>query len=106
MQQERKQIIQHALNYNIENVNTYSGYKGDLIVKITTKEKEAMMEIRRFALALGILEVAVKQNPNLVEYEVYCVTKDDNVYEIKLAEEKIEEGEEHFEDVWSKTILN
>ena len=107
MQEERKQIISHALKYNIDNINTYGGYKGDLIVKITTKDKEVMMEIRRYALSLGILEVVVKHNPNIVAFEIYCVTKDEDVYNIKLEDEKEHEKEgEHFEDVWSGTVLN
>ncbi len=106
MQEKRKQIIRDALQYDIEDVNTYSGYKGDLIVKVTTKHEDVMKKIREYALSLGILEVAVKHNPNIVVYEVYCVTKDENIYDIKLKDEEPEKQHEHFEDVWSKTTLN
>lgn len=106
MQEKRKQIIRDALQYEIEDINTYSGYKGDLIVKVTTKEENVMKKIREYALSLGIQEVAVKRNPNLVVYEIYCVTKDENIYDIKLKDDESDEKHEHFEDVWSKTTLD
>ncbi|MFY9142848.1 hypothetical protein [Sulfuricurvum sp.] len=86
MQSERKLIIQYALKYEVEDINTYSGYKGDLIVKITTKDIKTAAEIQKFARTLNILEVVIKQNMNLVMYEVYCVTEDKNVYHLKTEE--------------------
>lgn len=83
MQDERKKIVQFALDLEIEELRVYPGYKGDLIVKITTKHKEALMQIRKFALSLEILEVVIKQNIDLALYEVYCVTEDDDIYHIQ-----------------------
>ena len=99
MQTKRKKIIQQALEYEIEDINTYSGYKGDLIVKITTKDRPAMMAIRKFALELDILEVVLKHYAGNDLYEVYCVTQDDKVYNLKVDDEK-----EHINDIWEKTI--
>ena len=84
MQGDRNKIIRYALDFYIEDVNTYSGYKGDLIVKITTKDKEAVIAIRKYALSLGVKDIVVKQNPNLIVYELYCVTANDDVYHIKI----------------------
>ncbi|MDP3266697.1 MAG: hypothetical protein Q8M39_07710 [Sulfuricurvum sp.] len=84
MQGERNKIIRYALDFYIEDVNTYSGYKGDLIVKITTKDKEAVIAIRKYALSLGVKDIVVKHNPNLVLYELYCVTANEDVYHIKI----------------------
>ncbi|MDP1785670.1 MAG: hypothetical protein Q8K81_09630 [Sulfuricurvum sp.] len=83
MQEERKQIIRYALDFNIVDINTYSGYKGDLIVKINTKEKDVVIALRKFALSLGIKEVVIKQNNDLVQYEIFCVTRDEGAYHIK-----------------------
>lgn len=105
MQAIRKKIIQEALKHNIEDINTYGGYKGDLIVKISVKEKDVMMAIRRFCLDQGILEVVVKHNPNLLEYEVYAVTQDDHVYTLKMDEENVKKEGKHIDDIWSKTIF-
>lgn len=83
MQEERKKIIQFALDYSIVDVHTYSGYKGDLVVRITTKEREAVLAIRKYALSLGIKEVVIKENKDLLQYEIYCITVDEGAYHIK-----------------------
>jgi uncharacterized membrane protein YkoI len=106
MQISRKKIIDDALTYDIEDVSTYSGYKGDLIVKITTKEKASMIAIRKFALNLGVLDVVLKHDPNTLLYEIYCVTEDENGYTIKVDENNVKKAGEHIDDVWSKTLLN
>lgn len=103
MQEERKQILRHALNFNIEDVHTYSGYKGDLIVKITTKNKDALSEIRKYALSLGIKEVVIKQNPGIVQYEIFCVTEDESVYHLKTEDVLKELHDNHPVDDWGDT---
>jgi len=84
MQEERKKIIRFALDYSIVDVHSYAGYKGDLVVRITVKDKDAVIAIRRFALDLGIKEVVIKENKNLSQYELYCVTEDEGAYHIKV----------------------
>jgi hypothetical protein len=102
MHPERKKLIQYALDFDIENINTYSGYKGDLIVKITTKEKEAVLAIRKFAFSIGIKDVVIKQNPNIEQFEIYCITSDENVYDLKIKELLEELHSEHSSnDVWA-----
>jgi hypothetical protein len=103
MQIERKQIIRFALDYDISEVHTYSGYKGDLIVKIATKGKDAMMAIRKYALSLGIAEVVVKQNPAGFEFEIFCVTADDDVYHIKDDNFDKTDHDHYVEDSWKKS---
>lgn len=104
MQAERKKILLYALDYDIKDVQTYAGYKGDLVLKITTNDKNAMLAIRKFALDLGILEVVVKHIPPHTEYEIYCVTQEENVYHVKMDDDK--KRKEKQDDIWSKTILN
>ncbi len=106
MQIERKKILQYALDYEIGDVHTYSGYRGDLIVKITAKEKDTALAIREFAFSLGVKEVIVKQN-TVEGYEIYCVTPDENVYGLKAGEETDSvKHSEYVEDTWTKTTLN
>lgn len=90
MQLERKKIIRYALDFDIKEINTYAGYKGDLIVKITTSDMKAVTEIRKYANSLDIKEVVVKQNPHLLEFELFCVTPDKEVYHLKEEEEIVE----------------
>ena len=88
MQKEQKQIIRYALDFEIVDLHTYSGYKGDLIVKITTKDRDTVTAVRKFALSLGIDDVIVKQNPALFEFEIYCITEDNEVYQLKPDDKK------------------
>ena len=83
MQDIQKDIIRFVLDYSISSINTYGGYRGDLIVKITTKNKTDVIEIRKYALSLGIKEVVIKEKKDLDQYELYCITEDHDAYHIK-----------------------
>ncbi|MDX1296154.1 MAG: hypothetical protein R3302_07795 [Sulfurimonadaceae bacterium] len=85
LQQVRKDIIKYALNFDILNVNTYSGYKGDLLVKITTLESDDYIvdSIRDKAKELG-MEVVIKDNKAHLLYEIYCIIPDDDSYGLKI----------------------
>jgi hypothetical protein len=83
MQEIQKDIIRFVLNYDIHYVNTYSGYKGDLIVKITTKNRNDIIEIRKYALSLGIKDVVIKEKSDTAQYEIFCITVDDDVYMLR-----------------------
>lgn len=82
MDEVRKKIIQYALQFDIHDIHTYSGYKGGLVLKITTRSAAVVDAIEKFALSLPSEEVAVKQN-NLMQFEIFCITKDKDVYELK-----------------------
>ncbi|MDP3302373.1 MAG: hypothetical protein Q8S36_10455 [Sulfuricurvum sp.] len=102
MQEERKNIIRYALDYNIIDVHTYPGYKGDLVVRITVKEKDAMLAIRKQALFLGIKEVVIKENKDVVQYEIYCISEDEGAYHIKDKDALEDIHAKHIKDVWNE----
>jgi hypothetical protein len=107
LQLARKQIIRFALDFEISEIHTYSGYKGDLIVKIATKDKNAVIAIRKNALSLGIEEVTVKQNHKSFEFEIYCITADEEVYHLKFDKENDSRDHKHYvEDKWKKSGLD
>lgn len=85
LQQVRKDIIKFALNFDIVDVCTYSGYKGDLLVKITTLDNDNFIvnSIREKAESMG-MEVVVKDNKHYLIYEIYCITPDEAAYGLKL----------------------
>ncbi len=83
MQLEQKKIIQYALQFDINNIHTYSGYKGGLVLKITTSKADVVNTIESYALTLPVLEVVVKHN-QLMEFEIYCITEDENIYGLKF----------------------
>lgn len=101
MQEERKNIIRFSLDYNIIDIHTYPGYKGDLVVRITVKEKEAMFAIRKYALSIGIKGVVIKENKDVVQYEIYCITEDEGAYHIKTEDVLNETRAKHLvKDPW------
>ncbi len=83
MQEKRKDIIRFALGHNIDNINTYSGYKGDLVLKISSRDVESIAAIQRYAARVKLVDLVVKNNPNLGIFELYCVTEDEQVYDLK-----------------------
>lgn len=106
MQVERKQLIRYALDLEIDDVVTYSGYKGDLVVKITTKDMNAVAKIRKFAMELDMKEVVVKQNSDLGKFEIFCITADEDVYNLKRDEVMDEIHTQHaVQDMWDEIKL-
>lgn len=101
MQEERKKIIRFALDFNIIDIHSYPGYKGDLVVRITVKDKEAVIAIRRYALELGIKEVVIKENKDVLQYEVYCITEDLGAYHIKDNDVLDDIHSTHITDLWT-----
>lgn len=103
MQEERRKMIRFALDHDVQDINTYSGYKGDLIVKITTKDIHTAAEIRKYADELAFKEIVVKDNPNMEEYEIFCVTPDKEIYHLKTEEiiDKVHAKHASKNDVWN-----
>ncbi|MDQ1299312.1 MAG: hypothetical protein QG558_1851 [Campylobacterota bacterium] len=83
LQEIQRKIIHFAIDLDIDSVNTYAGYKGDLIVKILTKNKEDVLKIRKYSLGVDAKEVVIKERLDTAQFELYCVTADDSVYTLR-----------------------
>lgn len=83
LQEIQKKIIHFAIDMDIDSVNTYAGYKGDLIVKMLTKNKADVLEIRKYSLGIGAKEVVIKERLDTAQFELYCVTADDGMYTLR-----------------------
>jgi hypothetical protein len=83
LQNIQRTIIRFALDLEIDSVNTYAGYKGDLIVKMLTKNKADVLSIRKYSLEIGVIEVVIKEKLDTAQYEIYCVTADDGMYQLR-----------------------
>lgn len=81
MNDKRKKVIRHALDYDIIDIRSYRGYQGDLLIEITTMEKDVAEALKKIAELVG-LEVEIHQNI-LSIYEVYCIYPSESVYELK-----------------------
>ncbi|WP_345970287.1 MULTISPECIES: hypothetical protein [Sulfurimonas] len=78
----RKQMIRFALEFPIRDIRTYSGYKGDLLVEITTGNDDILPELKAHAESLG-MEVVVKERYDTRIHEVFCIVPDENIYRLK-----------------------
>ena len=81
MSQVRKDIIKFALGFEIKDIRTYAGYKGDLLVEIMATDPEVVETIKKWAENLG-METALKENRMTMIYELFCITPDEDVYEL------------------------
>lgn len=83
LQEIQRKIVHFAIDLDIDSVNTYAGYRGDLIVKMLTKNKEDVLEIRKYSLEAGAKEVVIKEKLDTAQFEIYCITADDGVYTLR-----------------------
>jgi len=81
MSDERKEIIRRALEFDIIDIRSYTGHKGDLLIEITTMESDVAKSLKEIAETLG-LEIVVEKNI-LSIYEIYCISLSTSGYELK-----------------------
>ncbi len=82
MNEAHKEMIRFALKYNIRDIRTYSGYKGDLLLEITTLEDDLLLVLKAHAESLGMATVIKEQLSTLI-HELYCIASNDDVYGLK-----------------------
>jgi len=81
MSEIRKNLIRKSLNFDIIDIRSYTGYKGDSIVEITTMSKDVTKAIKSITEILG-LEVVIQENA-LKVYNIFCIEKATDIYELK-----------------------
>lgn len=77
-----RKIIQTFITEDIKDISTYGGYKGAHILKITTRHMVLAEKIAQYSESIGA-ESIVKENKNLLNFEVYCVAEDISMYTLK-----------------------
>jgi hypothetical protein len=81
MSKERKEIIHQALKFNIVDIRSYAGYKGDMLVEITSMDPNVVESLKHSAEKLG-LETVIKKN-RLDVYELFCISPSSDIYDLK-----------------------
>jgi len=81
MSDQRKEIIRQALKFNIVDIRSYTGYKGDLLVEITTMEPDVITSLKKAAEALEFETVIQKDIISL--YKIFCISPSSNTYDLK-----------------------
>jgi hypothetical protein len=86
MSDVRKAMIRFALEHHpIRDIRTYSGYKGDLLIQITTADHELLSTLKEHAESIG-MQTAIKERHDIGIHEIYCISPDEEVYGIKQEE--------------------
>lgn len=82
----RKAMIRFALDQHpIRDIRTYSGYKGDLLIQITTADHELLSTLKDHAESIG-MQTVIKERHDIGIHEIYCISPDEEVYGIKQEE--------------------
>ena len=81
MADNRKEIIRRALEFDIIDIRTYGGYKGDLLVEITTMDPTVAQSIQSIAKNLNIETVI--QKDVLSVFKIFCITPSFEGYDLK-----------------------
>jgi len=81
MSEERKAFIRKALEFEIIDIRSYTGYKGDLIIEVTTMDPHAVAPLKETAEALGMESASTKDI--LLIYKIYCIAPVPNAYDLK-----------------------
>jgi len=82
MSDVRKKMVRYALDFPIRDIRTYAGYKGDLLVEITTGDDNLLPKLKAYAESLG-METVVKERYDTRIHELFCITPDEDVYGLK-----------------------
>jgi len=81
MSDERKEFIRRSLELNIIDIRSYRGYKGDLLIEITTMDPLVVKSIENIAKSLE-METVTQQNI-LSVYMIFCIAPTSEGYELK-----------------------
>ena len=81
MSDERKAYIRKVLAYDIIDIRTYAGYKGDLIIQVTTMDPATVPALKSLALDMGFETAATKDA--LSVYKIYAISHPDTAYTLK-----------------------
>ena len=81
MDNDRKEIIRRALEFDIIDIRSFTGYKGDPLVEITTMDYGVVQALQKSAEELGFDTVIQK---NKIEvYQLFCITPATDIYDLK-----------------------
>jgi hypothetical protein len=81
MSDQRKNLIRQVLAFDIVDIRSYTGYKGDLLVEITTMKPDVVRSLKKVAEALEFEIVIQKDIISL--YKIFCISPTFNIYDLK-----------------------
>ena len=82
---ELKSIIKYAIELDIEYIETFLGYEGDNVLKVTTKSENAINLIKKFIENLGLAYKSEydKSGHHSGSFIIYVGVEDPSVFKLK-----------------------
>ena len=82
---QMKSIIKYIIQLDIDYLETFLGYKGDNVLRVTTQNKETLAQIKSFLDNLGLeykseYHISGKHDAS---YNLYVGVEDSSVFQLK-----------------------
>jgi len=81
MDDDRKEMIRRALEFDIIDVRSYLGYKGDSLLEIITMHSDVIQTLKKTAEEMGFDTVV--QKDTIDEYKLFCIKPATDIYDLK-----------------------
>jgi len=81
MDDKRKTVIRMSLEFDIIDIRSYVGYKGDPLIEITTMHSEVAKAIKNIIEKLELDVVIQKDLLNV--YKIFCISESSDTYDLK-----------------------
>lgn len=81
MDDDRKEIIRQALKFDIIDIRTYLGYKGDSLLEVITMHPDVIQTLKKTAEDMGFDTVV--QKDTIDEYKLFCIKPATDIYDLK-----------------------
>ncbi len=82
MDEKRKELIIKAITFDIIDVRSYVGYRGDLLVEFTTNNIDTATALKKVAELMGF-EVVIRLDPLMI-YQVFCISENKQIYDLGI----------------------
>lgn len=82
---ELKNIIKYAIELDIDYIETFLGYEGDNVLKITTRDRDTVNLIKAYIKNLGLAYKSEydKSGEHIGSHNIYVGVEDPSVFKLK-----------------------
>lgn len=82
---ELKNIIKYAIELDIDYIETFQGYEGDSVLKITTKSESVLKNLENYIKNLGFIFKSEfdKSGRHTGSFVIYVGFEDDSIFKLK-----------------------
>jgi len=86
MKKEARDLIKAVIDLDINEISLFTGYRGDLMLRVTSVNSEVIKAIHRICTQRSIT-AEIKYNNSRYAHEIYCSFEQEDIYRIKRHDE-------------------